>query len=276
MAEKAHRAVTKTLYRALLRVARQIDRDHPSWFDTSKNNGAYVFIRASFHKNKDIPWENSKCQSLVDKGFEALAKYNQRLQDLKLQVNLDNEVERIMQLSHVRHRLEECAFVVSRIIDPNSDIDSAKAVLDEIALHAQEDMRDVAWIQSKESAHTYLPTQDTLVVALEKLRERLFKQLGLRGGYKGVQDFAPLSNLCEVLKTGQGIPVSLGVVFLAVAGRLGLHVQGVNTPGHFMLKIFHADGALFLDPLNGTVLSESDLVAQMDKAGIPQRMQELS
>jgi regulator of sirC expression with transglutaminase-like and TPR domain len=73
------------------------------------------------------------------------------------------------------------------------------------------------------------------------------------------------SYLNEVLDRRTGIPISLAVVYLEVARRAGLRVNGVNFPGHFLLCAPDEDGALapgeplIIDPFHGgALLSEVD------------------
>ena len=69
----------------------------------------------------------------------------------------------------------------------------------------------------------------------------------------------------EVLDRRTGIPISLAVVYLEVARRAGLHVEGVNFPGHFLLRARDAvtsstrSDVLIIDPFHGGAqLSEYD------------------
>jgi regulator of sirC expression with transglutaminase-like and TPR domain len=69
----------------------------------------------------------------------------------------------------------------------------------------------------------------------------------------------------EVLDRRVGIPISLAVVYLEVARRAGLRIDGVNFPGHFLLRapgvIGSDSGADFviIDPFHGGAqLSEYD------------------
>jgi regulator of sirC expression with transglutaminase-like and TPR domain len=72
------------------------------------------------------------------------------------------------------------------------------------------------------------------------------------------------SFLNEVLDRRTGIPITLAVVYLEVARRAGLRVDGINFPGHFLLRA--ADGPalrtgelLIIDPFHaGALLSEHD------------------
>lgn len=63
------------------------------------------------------------------------------------------------------------------------------------------------------------------------------------------------SYLNEVLERRCGIPISLGILYMAVAARAGLKMFGVNTPGHFVVGCWTGGEALFVDPFNnGDVL----------------------
>ena len=55
-----------------------------------------------------------------------------------------------------------------------------------------------------------------------------------------------------VLQRQVGIPITLGLVYMAVAQRLGLHLHGLNLPGHFMVGN-HVEGVtnLLVDPFDG-------------------------
>ena len=50
-----------------------------------------------------------------------------------------------------------------------------------------------------------------------------------------------------------GIPISLSVVYLEVARRTGLHAEGINFPGHFLLR---CEGRIVDAFHGGAILSE--------------------
>jgi regulator of sirC expression with transglutaminase-like and TPR domain len=65
-----------------------------------------------------------------------------------------------------------------------------------------------------------------------------------------------------VLDLKTGIPITLAVVYMEVARRAGLRTDGINFPGHFLVRAYHdadaADG-LVVDPYHdGTILTEQD------------------
>lgn len=59
------------------------------------------------------------------------------------------------------------------------------------------------------------------------------------------------SYLNDVLTRRCGIPISLGILYMAVAGRLGLKMFGANTPGHFVIGCQTESDVLFVDPFTG-------------------------
>jgi regulator of sirC expression with transglutaminase-like and TPR domain len=72
------------------------------------------------------------------------------------------------------------------------------------------------------------------------------------------------------LKTRQGIPISLAVLWLEVALGIGLNAKGVNFPGHFLIKVqlsFPSEGQVIIDPFTGRSLSKEDLLEMLQ--GLP-------
>ncbi len=73
-------------------------------------------------------------------------------------------------------------------------------------------------------------------------------------GYRGAQEsFAVPSSslLSQVMATRRGIPISLCLVFLLVARRLGLPVEPVGLPGRFMVGVFRGREPLYIDCYEG-------------------------
>ncbi|MDP1183801.1 transglutaminase family protein, partial [Klebsiella pneumoniae] len=48
-----------------------------------------------------------------------------------------------------------------------------------------------------------------------------------------------------------GNPISLALVQMEVARRLGIPLDGVSFPGHFLVRLPVDDGVLVMDPFNG-------------------------
>jgi regulator of sirC expression with transglutaminase-like and TPR domain len=68
------------------------------------------------------------------------------------------------------------------------------------------------------------------------------------------------SFLNEVLDRRLGIPISLSVLYMEVGRRVGLDLQGVSFPGHFLVKLAVHAGEIVIDPfMGGASLSKDDL-----------------
>src|SRR3569623_3744204 len=85
------------------------------------------------------------------------------------------------------------------------------------------------------------------------------------------------SFLCEVIERRQGIPISLSVLYLEVARRVGVLAQGVNILGHFLVRVAIEDAWLFLDPYSrGRVHTPYEIEALQRKATTPTALHEPS
>jgi regulator of sirC expression with transglutaminase-like and TPR domain len=91
----------------------------------------------------------------------------------------------------------------------------------------------------------------------------LFGELGFAGNRTRYDD-PRNSFLNQVLDRRTGIPISLALVYIEVGRRAGLGVDGVNFPGHFLLRAVRPvaidEGApLIVDPFHGgALLDERD------------------
>ena len=67
------------------------------------------------------------------------------------------------------------------------------------------------------------------------LNDYLFDELHFVGNEVHYED-PRNSFLNEVLDRRTGIPITLALVYMEVARRAGLQVEGINFPGHFLLR----------------------------------------
>jgi regulator of sirC expression with transglutaminase-like and TPR domain len=101
--------------------------------------------------------------------------------------------------------------------------------------------------------------------AVTALNSVLFSQHGYRGNAGDYYD-PRNSFLNQVIERKIGIPITLSVLYLEVAQRIGLALEGVNFPGHFLVK-HESDGLeIFIDPFHaGELKSREDLSAMLDR-----------
>ncbi|OYT73599.1 MAG: hypothetical protein CFK52_01380 [Chloracidobacterium sp. CP2_5A] len=123
----------------------------------------------------------------------------------------------------------------------------------------------VTWAVESDQDLTSIPAQ--LDALADELRQRAilagarqppsiealaagFAALGFRGNEENYYDLRN-SLLGEVIARRVGIPITLSVVFIELARRFGLTCEGVNFPGHFLIRYRGADGVVYLDPFRG-------------------------
>ncbi|HEX5756184.1 MAG TPA: SirB1 family protein [Arenimonas sp.] len=98
-----------------------------------------------------------------------------------------------------------------------------------------------------------------LPARLTAINRYLFSELGFAGN-DGDYDDPRNSYLNQVLERRLGIPISLAFVQIAVMRRLGMPLDGVSFPGHFLVRLPVDDGLLILDPFNqGRPVSAEEL-----------------
>ena len=87
----------------------------------------------------------------------------------------------------------------------------------------------------------------------------LFKELGFEGNRAEYYD-PQNSFLNDVITRKRGIPISLSVLYMEVARRVGLSLAGVGFPGHFLVKYQAGDIEIIIDVFNkGEILAREDL-----------------
>ena len=78
----------------------------------------------------------------------------------------------------------------------------------------------------------------------------LFKELGFQGNRSEYYD-PKNSFLNDVITRKKGIPISLSVVYMEVARRVGLLLEGIGFPGHFLVKYDDGDVEILIDVFDG-------------------------
>lgn len=127
-----------------------------------------------------------------------------------------------------------------------------------------------------EAAPTVTPSHlDTDVHAkVLALNELLFDDIGFAGNDADYED-PRNSFLNEVMDRRTGIPITLSLVYIEVARRAGLTVEGVNYPGHFLVRCRAARGLprsedLIIDPYHkGKQLSREQLISRPGGTRLP-------
>jgi regulator of sirC expression with transglutaminase-like and TPR domain len=97
------------------------------------------------------------------------------------------------------------------------------------------------------------------------LNDVLFREHGFRGNRENY--FDPRNSfLNEVLDRRTGIPISLSVLYMEVAQKIALPLQGVGFPGHFLVKYTGVKEEIVIDPFNhGEIRSRKHLQTMLNR-----------
>jgi regulator of sirC expression with transglutaminase-like and TPR domain len=126
-----------------------------------------------------------------------------------------------------------CALLIAR--DEYPDLDVA-ACLAQVEAHAA-------------SLRPVVDALDDAPLKMQVINRRLFEELGYAGNRDEYYD-PRNSYLNMVLNRRLGNPISLAVIQMEVARRLGVPLDGISFPGHFLVRLPVGDGMLVMDPFN--------------------------
>jgi regulator of sirC expression with transglutaminase-like and TPR domain len=108
-----------------------------------------------------------------------------------------------------------------------------------------------------------MPQGSTAEERIQALNDFLFDHLGYRGNTAEYYD-PRNSYLNEVIDRKTGIPITLAVLYMEVGRRVGLPLEGVSFPGHFLVRVQATGGVLVLDPFTGGLAqTEADLRSRL-------------
>jgi regulator of sirC expression with transglutaminase-like and TPR domain len=144
--------------------------------------------------------------------------------------------------------LGRAALTIALTDYPNLDIAAYLARIDRLALEVAQ----------------RCPSGD-VYQSVAELNDILFKHHGFRGNKEDYYD-PKNSFLNEVLERKQGIPITLSVLYMEVAQRIGIALDGVGFPGHFLVKHAREGAELLIDPFRqGEIKSREDLRGMLER-----------
>ncbi len=154
-------------------------------------------------------------------------------------------------IQSLNYELETGALLLARTVLPATDAGVCAAELDRLAARCRELIAEPASARER----------------CRVINRVLFHELGFRGNTEHYTDpfnsFLPL-----VLERRKGIPISLGIVYLLVAQRIGLELEPVGMPGHFLVGCFAEAEPFFIDAFEqGAFRSPTELLLQLRAQG---------
>lgn len=166
---------------------------------------------------------------------------------------LERQAERLQQLARLVHEASARRQLVALFEQKDEKVDLLKAALlvaridnpeVDVAAYLNEVNRMVADVS------TGLKKDATETERLKALDKYLFEDMGFHGSRTNYYNRSN-SYLNEVIDDREGLPISLSVLYMELARRLGLKVVGVGLPGHFIVRFEPKDGTpRLIDPFD--------------------------
>ena len=125
--------------------------------------------------------------------------------------------------------------------DESPALDEASLVLSGVL---QPSLDEIEWLAALDLIAGDCPTPTA-----EGVSHYLFDELGFGGNREAYYDWRN-SCLDRVIETRTGIPISLSILMIEVARRVGVQLVGVGMPAHFLVRPAD-DDSTFYDPFGG-------------------------
>lgn len=158
-------------------------------------------------------------------------------------LSVDERFQRLASLPDDAIDLVEGALLIAKSASADLDIEHYRARIDSLARQLR----------------SRIAEGESTAVRIGLLNEFLFEELGFGPNAEDYYD-PRNSYLNEVLDRRTGIPITLSIVYIEIGRRIGLPLQGVPFPGHFLVKCPLDEGLVVLDPYcRGASLTVKDL-----------------
>jgi regulator of sirC expression with transglutaminase-like and TPR domain len=156
------------------------------------------------------------------------------------------------------------ALAASLVAEPDRPVDLAEAAL-LVAADFQPDLDVPAWLARldalAEAARGPVLSAWSDGARVRALNRFLFEEQGFAGNEDEYED--PKNSLLpEVLERKKGIPITLSLVYLEVARRLRLPVEGIGFPGHFLVR-WRGKEDFVIDAFHGRLLGDEALTSML-------------
>ncbi len=206
-------------------------------------------IREQIDKLPLGEWANRDVTvSLSDDAVALKAALEQRSRELK------EQAKRLEQLAVDVHTREVVRQMNALLALPADQLDLARAAL-VVSLLDNSELDLDAYLSTldrmADEVRTNLAAEASAADRLAALDRYLFQEGGFHGSRTNYYHAAN-SYLDRVLDDREGLPVTLSVLYISLAKRLGVSVEGVGLPGHFVTRFQPTEGdAIWIDPFDG-------------------------
>ncbi len=145
--------------------------------------------------------------------------------------------------------LGETAVALALVFMPGINPDRYRNHLKKLGDHVAEEF--AARLRQKD--------EDKLSLRVTTLRKIIHEAHGYRGDTETYDDIQN-ANLIRVIERRKGLPIALGILYITLARRMGWPVEGLNFPGHFLIRLEKDGERVILDPFqNGKEMNAAEL-----------------
>ncbi len=147
--------------------------------------------------------------------------------------------------------LAQAALLIAGIEYPDLNISQYVAQLDTLA----ERVRDTLALPGLQQL-PQLPEETELLDVIDAMNKVLFEEEHF---YGNKEDYYNPNNsfLNKVLEDHTGIPITLSLLYSEVGRRVGIQIDGIGIPYHFMVRCRLPQGMVYIDPYEGgTMMNE--------------------
>lgn len=170
-----------------------------------------------------------------------------------MQGEISDRFRALAALPETQIGLAEGAFVLAAEARPELDIENGLAAIEEMV----------------DRARPLVDAADSPSGAVAALNHAFFELERFRGNQERYDD-PRNSDLAQVLASRRGLPITLSVLYVELARRLGLEAYGIGFPGHFLAKIVGVsdalEGEIIVDPFFARTLRREDCAERLRAA----------
>lgn len=145
--------------------------------------------------------------------------------------------------------LAEASLALALIFLPGINIDRYRQHFNKLADHVREEYQ--SRLRMKE--------EDTLDMRIGVLRKIIHEAHGYKGDDANYNDIQNV-NMIRVIERRRGLPVALGIIYIVLARKMAWQADGLNFPGHFLVRLEQGSTRKIIDPFNqGAEMNAADL-----------------
>ena len=199
--------------------------------------------------------------------MEELTAYGSSLQGemVRLNITLSDDQEQLLQDLLAEQRrvwLKESWPSWISLRDDKLKLESALSLLAQFIGNRRESEKLGSLLDrlAEEFKSTYLK-QNTFALA-----EFLFERKGIRGASSEDYHNPDNSDLIYAIKDGKGLPITLACVYILVGHRLGMEIEGCNSPGHFLAIARAGENRVVIDCYDGGRMIDRRFLGLISKA----------